>query len=115
MKKIVIFWLPVIVYGGFIFAVSSVPGKEIPGLFAYQDIVFHFFEYAVFALLIARALKGCYPHKNRANRLLLVVILAMAYALFDEFHQSFVPGRTASLIDVAVDATGSFFAAYFYK
>jgi VanZ family protein len=102
-------------YAGFIFTVSSIPGKEIPGLFAYQDIVFHFFEYALFALLIARAFKSCYPHKSWANRLLLVLALAIAYALLDEFHQFFVPGRSASLIDAAVDAAGSFSAAYFYK
>lgn len=101
------YWLPVIIYGVFIFFVSCVPGKDVPSLFLYQDIVFHFLEYAVFALLINRAIKGCCARLARFKRLSWVLALAFTYALFDEFHQSFVPGRTASVFDIAIDAIGS--------
>ena len=101
------YWLPVVSYGIFIFFVSSIPGKNVPSLFLYQDIVFHFLEYAVFALLINRAIKGCCPQKNKMEHFLWVMALALAYALFDEFHQSFVPGRTASMFDITVDSIGS--------
>jgi VanZ family protein len=113
MLSILSYWLPVVIYAGFIFTLSSVPGKNIPGLFPYQDVVFHFLEYAVFALLITRAMKGSYPRMARVKRLLLVVAFALGYALLDEFHQSFVPGRTASLADAAIDTAGSFLAACF--
>jgi hypothetical protein len=112
-KKIILYWLPVVIYAGFIFTISSVSGKDIPGLFIHQDVVFHLLEYAVFALLITRAMKGCYSRMARVKRLLLVMIFVLGYALLDEFHQSFVPGRTASLVDVATDVVGSFLAVCF--
>ena len=34
-------------------------------------------------------------------------LLTVAYAVTDEFHQSFVPGRNASLMDVVIDALGA--------
>ncbi|MDI1321017.1 MAG: VanZ family protein, partial [bacterium] len=40
----------------------------------------------------------------------LALLLAAVYAATDEFHQSFVPGRTASLGDVLIDITGAFVA-----
>jgi VanZ family protein len=39
--------------------------------------------------------------------------LAMLYALTDEFHQSFVPSRTASLHDCAIDSAGALIALTF--
>ncbi|MBS3783599.1 MAG: VanZ family protein, partial [Anaerolineae bacterium] len=32
--------------------------------------------------------------------------MALLYALSDEYHQTFVPGRQGSLVDVAVDGVG---------
>lgn len=37
---------------------------------------------------------------------LLVMSLGSAYGLLDEYHQTFVPGRSASPLDVLVDAAG---------
>ena len=115
MRNLVWYWLAVGIYAGFIFYISSLPAKDIPGLFPCQDIVFHFLEYAVFAWLIIRAVTTSWPQKGRREKLLLVMFLAFLYALSDEFHQSFVPGRTASWLDVAVDATGSFFTTLSYR
>jgi len=68
----------------------------------------HFTEYAVLAFLARRA----FVTSSRAvlkrywfqSALLLVVI----YGLLDEFHQSFVPSRTASIYDSAIDVAGGF-------
>jgi len=38
--------------------------------------------------------------------LILAVILAVGYALADEYHQSFILGRNASLKDVLIDSSG---------
>jgi len=37
----------------------------------------------------------------------LAVLLAAAYAVSDEFHQIFVPGRSAALFDVALDSAAA--------
>ena len=40
----------------------------------------------------------------------LALLLAAAYAITDEFHQSFVPGRHPSWVDILVfDCSGAFF------
>jgi VanZ family protein len=69
----------------------------------------HMTEYAVFALLLWRALRK--PMKNdprpwiwREARLALLMVAL--YAASDEFHQMFVPERTARVTDVLIDTAG---------
>ncbi len=66
----------------------------------------HFGEYLVFALLLMRALRNEMADKPIIRTLLLSVFLTILYAASDEFHQSFVPNRSASVTDVMIDATG---------
>jgi VanZ family protein len=90
-------WLPVLAWAGLIFALSSIPSLA-TGLGAW-DLALrklaHATEYAVLGLLLARAL---------AERPALWV--GIAYAVSDEVHQRFVPGRAGALLDVAIDAAG---------
>lgn len=64
----------------------------------------HMTEYAVLALTIYLPL-AVYKI-NRQLRFLLVPLIAVAYAALDEWHQTFVPGRTGCVTDVFVDAAG---------
>jgi VanZ family protein len=41
--------------------------------------------------------------------------LAFLYAISDELHQSFVPGRTPSIGDVLIDGCGIILAVLIYK
>ena len=41
----------------------------------------------------------------------IAIAVALAYAVSDEWHQSFVPGRTATPVDVAIDGIGIGLAA----
>lgn len=73
----------------------------------------HFTEYAVFALWAARAFLGS-PRQALKNHWLLAALLLIAlYSLSDEFHQSFVPTRTASIYDSLIDTAGGFAALFF--
>ena len=47
-------------------------------------------------------------------RVMLITLMVAAYGLFDEAHQYFVPGRDASLADLAADTAGGFFAAVIF-
>jgi len=65
----------------------------------------HFTEYFILSLLILRGFLA--GRKEFALRWALIVILMVAgYAALDEFHQMFVPGRTAAVADVLLDTTG---------
>jgi VanZ family protein len=65
----------------------------------------HCTEYAVLAALSARACSAGRP--LRRGDLWRALLLTLFYAASDEFHQSFVPGRTARLFDCGVDALGA--------
>ena len=68
----------------------------------------HLTEYAILAALLWRALRGGTRWQMKMSILLLVAALACAiFAASDEFHQSFVPSRTASPTDVMIDICGA--------
>jgi VanZ family protein len=65
----------------------------------------HLTEYFILSMLILRGLRA--GEKGMHLRWALVTILIIAaYAALDEYHQSFVPGRTAAVGDVLIDTTG---------
>lgn len=68
----------------------------------------HFTEYAVFGLLAARAFTGSSHDALRRGWFFVALLLVIFYSLFDEFHQSFVPSRTASIYDSLLDTSGGF-------
>jgi VanZ family protein len=100
------FWLPVIIYAIFIFSMSSIPGDSLPSLFRFQDVFGHLLEYMVFGILIRRAMKAYYPGMVYGVRLCWVLFISLAYAATDELHQSFIPSRTPSFVDIAYDGLG---------
>ena len=95
---IVRLWLPVVAWAALIFAFSSVPdlGTGLGGWDLLLRKIAHAAEYAVLGALLARAL----PRPG------LAVAFGVLYAVSDEAHQAFVPGRLGSPIDVAIDAVG---------
>jgi VanZ family protein len=70
----------------------------------------HVAEYAVLAFLVFQSLEGILT--GRSRRVLWCVVLAATYALADEFHQAFVPGRGASLMDWGIDVAGACVAGW---
>jgi VanZ family protein len=65
----------------------------------------HFTEYFILSLLVLRGVRAGRPG-TRFAWALLVVAIVLAYASLDEYHQSFVPGRTAAVRDVLIDTCG---------
>jgi VanZ family protein len=97
-SRVVSAWLPVVAWAALIFTLSSIPGLG-TGLGTW-DLVLrklaHTTEYAILGLLLLRA----------TGRMSVAFVLATLYAVTDELHQSFVAGRHASPLDVAIDAAG---------
>ena len=82
---------------------STLPDLTPPGLPDVQDVIGHLAVYAVLALLWQRALHGARVHGVGWWALAIAVL----YGLSDELHQSFVPGRTMTLADLATDVVGA--------
>ena len=113
LKHILKYWLAVLLWMGIIFYFSSLPGKDIPSLFPFQDVLFHFIIYAGLAYLFKRALKNTCHKLTPARLISLALIFCFIYGLSDEFHQSFVAGRDASSLDLFIDTLGSFTGSFF--
>lgn len=70
----------------------------------------HFFTYLVLAVLLLIALKKANP-----KRVLIAVGICVLYAISDELHQMFVPGRGPQLKDVFIDSAGAVVGAGVYQ
>ena len=66
----------------------------------------HFTEYAVLAFLARRAFITSSRAFLQRHWFQVGLLLVVIYALLDEFHQSFVPSRTPSIYDSAIDVAG---------
>lgn len=123
-------WLPVLLWMGVIFFMSTDTGSAVhtsrllgpllhwlkPDLTRaqFETVQFcvrkagHLTEYALLANLLARALLATWPAGLRRPVVAALVLgIAVMYAASDEWHQSFVPSRTPSAGDVAIDAMGA--------
>jgi VanZ family protein len=96
-------WLPALAWMALIFWFSSRHGGgHLPGWEIAARKLGHAIGYLVLALLLVLALR----RSGVARALPVAAALALAYAVSDEWHQSFVPGRTAAPRDVAIDGAG---------
>ncbi|MBQ6679326.1 MAG: VanZ family protein [Lachnospiraceae bacterium] len=67
--------------------------------------VAHFSEYLVLGLLLSRTLKAY--GISYGKRIIFGILIALLYAVLDECHQLFVPGRSGAFFDVLVDTAGA--------
>jgi VanZ family protein len=66
----------------------------------------HVTEYAICALLVARALIGSSRPLLSRGWLVIGLLVLAVLAVTDEYHQSFVPSRTSAVKDVLFDMSG---------
>lgn len=99
-------WLPPFLLMGIIFLFSAQPSLD-SGLGAIDFVgrkLIHFAEYGLLCFLWWRLLRtGADP--GRAA--LVAFLLSSLFAASDEFHQSFVEGRSATAVDWAIDSAGA--------
>ena len=75
----------------------------------------HLSEYAILALLARRAFVTSSRANIQRRWFEFALLLVTGYALLDEFHQSFVPSRTASIYDSAIDVAGGLTVLLLFK
>lgn len=106
LQATLIRWLPPVIWAGVIFAFSSLPQVKVSEFILWDFIVkkaAHLSEYAILYALIFRASKGKWAP---------AYFLLTLYALSDELHQKFVPGRTSTPLDIGFDLIGASIASY---
>jgi hypothetical protein len=103
-------WGPALLIMAVIFVASSIPRNEMPSFGLWDWVVKkggHMLGYALLALAYLRGLTTNSGPRPTVRQMLLAVALAGLYALTDEFHQLFVPGRSAAALDVLIDTLGA--------
>lgn len=116
-KPFFFYYPPLLLWIGVVFYFSSLPGlsqTENP------DFWFYFFrkgahvvEYFILAFLFFRIFQF---HKLKKKEIhLLSFLFSLAYALSDEIHQVFVPGREGKFSDAGVDLIGIILAILIYN
>jgi len=106
-------WFPALLVMLVIFAISSQPGDKLPDLLNWNTIVkktSHVIGYALLA--------GSYLHYLKYDQKYhwLAWLACVVYAATDEFHQSFIPGRSATVVDVVIfDNLGAILALWYHS
>lgn len=109
LSEVIVRWFVGSVYRGFE-ALPLVRQTEI--LDTWHTVIrkgAHFAEYAVLAALLANAIRS-YAVAPRLKWWLPVAVSAI-YAVTDEVHQYFIPGRACRALDVGIDTCGAMFGA----
>ncbi len=131
MKRKVISWLLVVLWMALIFYLSHQPATESNSLSTgitervvaiiervTSDIDFdvsnfnhiirknaHFFAYLILGILVINALKS--NGLKGSKSILIALAICILYAISDEVHQLFIPGRAGQVRDVIIDSAGA--------
>lgn len=111
MKRLLWLWAPLLGYLGFIFYFSSLVPSQIPQT-PFPDKWLHVAEYFVLPFLFFRVLIRSQVLTLRNNYLVWGILFSCIYAIFDELHQRFIPGRNPSMGDFLADGIGILVGAF---
>jgi VanZ family protein len=110
-------WAPVVVWCLVIFTFSAIPTLPSAQIIWWDFVIkksAHIGEYAILYLLVFRALhisgRNTTPDKTKT---LIALAFTLLYAISDEYHQGFTPGRTPHIRDIGFDLTGMLLAIYY--
>jgi len=106
VKYALIFWSILI------FVLTTFPMREYNGTVeTYYDKVAHFFLFGIFSFLLILFLRDSFKKK----KLFVVgVISATTYSIVIEFMQVYIPGRSASELDLFAGIFGSFCFSFIF-
>lgn len=113
----VLLWILTFLYACLIFYLSSLPGGQAPPIplakEAYRwlldstvSAIAHAIQFGILAMLLAGAVNRTWS-MGRKKVMMIAIITALTYALFDEFHQTFVPNRDFQFEDLFADWGGA--------
>ena len=96
---------------GTIFYLSHQPGDfvQLPQVIGFDKLL-HAVAYGFLAGAFFFGLQPFIHETNRTVAAFVVVLFCLLFAISDEFHQGFIPGRVVSAWDVAADCMGAMFA-----
>jgi VanZ family protein len=130
--RIIKYWGPVVLWIGFIFWMStgtfssqntsliiepilrfllpSISPEKVAIIHGAIRKLGHVTEYFILGIFLFRAFRGGSKELKNLRWAFSSFLVVVLYAASDEFHQSFISSRTASLVDVGIDTLGGILA-----
>ena len=112
-------YLPIAIFSTLlIICMSSIPDKTLWGSGSLSEqVISNLAHIPAYALLTFLWLKSFADPESKNNIIAFSLILSglVLFAVSDEIHQSFVPGRTASFMDIGLDLIGILFGLWAFK
>ena len=112
------YWAPPLALMGVIFFLSSRERVGVSDEFVVFFFVFkslHIIEYATLQFLVFRALFRTLSGKNMNRIFLLSFAITLLYAITDELHQTMVPTRNGTIVDIGIDSIGILLSVSYTK
>jgi hypothetical protein len=111
----IVFYLITVIYMALIFYASSFPSLEQPGIL--EDVpnidkIEHLTEFFVLGTLLFLSFHFTQNDKIHSHGWILALTVGILYAISDEVHQFFVPGRSPNLVDLLADTVGITIASF---
>jgi VanZ family protein len=100
--------MALVLYCAVIYWLSDQPSLPLPKLFEFQDKLHHFTAYFIMGLLAWRLFRHFI--KQPTILAIISILFCSLYGISDEWHQSFVEGRTSDSIDWLADTLGAIIA-----
>ena len=88
------------------FLMPSISRRELEHIHFITRKLAHVTEYFISGLLLFRAFRSGSEEHHAWRWALYSFLVIVLIAATDEYHQSFVPERTSSIVDVGIDAMG---------
>ncbi|MEI6845815.1 MAG: VanZ family protein [Candidatus Firestonebacteria bacterium] len=102
-------WLPALLFVSIMYYMSSQANPPGAGLFEFipnADKLAHMTEYFILSSLIYFALRKGHEMENK-KAVLTAIIISAFIGITDEYHQSFVAGRSSDVLDWVADVVGA--------
>lgn len=104
-------WIPALCIFGVSFYLSGKSTIENMPTFLFADKLVHFICFSGLAFWVAF---GCSIKGKKKIEILLPALIVSCYGIFDEIHQSFIPGRMMSFGDWLTDSLGGIFGSFVF-
>lgn len=101
-----------IFFAGLIYYISDTPSSGFPSNLGIKTKIYHLGIYALLGFFISLTIiRG---KINNKYLIIIALLLSIAYAVSDEIHQFFVPGRHCTFRDIFINTTGILISTVFY-
>lgn len=108
MLRLALHWAPAALTMAVIWILSSMsnPPVDVSSL-PFRDRGAHFLSFGSVAFWVAHGTMATVPRAHGLRVVCFAVLAAALWGLLDEIHQSFVPGRSPDIVDLAADTLGA--------